>query len=684
MADDGQQQQQGGGMHDEMAVEGDEPDGLQEVVGDDGGWMDMDDDDDSDADSVDYEEEGVAIPTGAANSVAVPDGCLAADEIEAVFPVGTSDATKDLAVGIIGRTSTSPQQVTGLIERDADVNVIPRLRKKGSKCPGTAHPLLALSIDDKSGYTIRTIRAGHDDGGPSGQILLERPVALPQWSSDQLQEDIMTALLDGGADIDAAVDDDDSMPLYVAVASGNEKAFDVLMVQDGIDLAETSDGRVQWVMVLPCALRQPPDDYLRALLSMYQRLIQRDPTLAIVQDDNGTNLVHMAAMRAGEHHPQSFIDGYLNFIAEHGADIAAEDITGRTPLHWAAESGHPYLACYLCRKLPTADDINKRNILGTDTPLATAAGDLSHLTEQIQDPDTSEQTKDRYRGCKLTIRTLLRAGADISSIPTDTQEGRRERRLVLTEYAAVLNELPIAVMAAVNAAIAPHRSFAALLTPRLSVGPQEAPVFGWRIASYLFDMAAAKEAITEAMGMRHSVLARRVFAAAEHFVRSAVCKASSNREVVGGTADVGGQVVRVPLQCFVLEGADGRLAHAVHTAGRVGLREVVHRAVLDEVAKWGVPGVVKGFNAHLGDADCQFTWQQLGAALQQPTTPPPPPPPPATPAPASTQEPTPSTQQPTPPPPPAAASGCDDAVDDDSDSWEEVSEDDEMDDEVEE
>ncbi|CEL93943.1 unnamed protein product [Vitrella brassicaformis CCMP3155] len=284
--------------------------------------------------------------------------------------------------------------------------------------------------------------------------------------------------------------------------------------------------------------------------------------------------------------------------------MTAANGIGWTPLQTAALWSSPHVADYVCRKLP-ADQINRRDNSG-DTPLDTAAFELDRCTREVQDPNTPEATKERHRAeipnYKLIIRSLLRVGADISSIPIEEDRHqrqlvlpehaavrRRQRQLALTEYATVLNELGPPVMAAVNAALAPHRSLAALLTPRLAVGPQEAPIVGWRIASYLFDMDAAQEAISEAIGVRHSGMARRVCAAAEHFVRSAVYQASSNREVVGGTADVGGQLVRVPqLQCFVVGGVGGR---------KMELREVVQRAILDEAAKWGLAGEIdNGFS----------------------------------------------------------------------------------------
>ncbi|CEM15867.1 unnamed protein product [Vitrella brassicaformis CCMP3155] len=531
---------------------------------------------------------------------------LGAEDIEARFLRGTSEATKDLAVGVIGRTLTSPHDATALIrQHGADPKIAPRLREKGSReersnSDGFGYSLLSLAIDNKSDNTVGAISA---DG------VLTRSVALPQWP-DGLQEGILTALIDGGADPTAL------KPLQVAISFANEAAFDLLMARH--DLSGT-DLRGSWLMGLPRPLspiaahqRPPPTHFLKVLMSMYQRLIQRDPTLATAtepfRDDvrDGFNLVHRAAEVAKGLYPQWFMDSYLDLIVANGADTMAETPRlGETPLDLAAEEGSPEVADYLCRKLP-ADQIDRRE--ARDTPLGKAASCLDWRTRTVQDPSILECIKEIYDApiprYKMTIRALLRAGADINSIHTsyDTERDRYCRQLVLIEHATVLNELPGAVMSAVNAALSPHRSLAALLTPRLAVGPHEAPIFGWRIASYLFDMAAAREAISEAIGVRHSVLARRVRAAVEHFVRSAVLRAISNREVVGRKETVGGVVVRVPLQCFAI--ADG--------AGRLGLREVVHKARLDEAALHGVEGVAKGFNEHLGDDECQFAWRQLG------------------------------------------------------------------------
>ncbi|CEM05662.1 unnamed protein product [Vitrella brassicaformis CCMP3155] len=389
---------------------------------------------------------------------------------------------------------------------------------------------------------------------------------------------------DGGGDADDVVEKDNNGGGEADGQDDNNADSDLLCEEEDGEMTEEEDGEMAEeedsemteeedgeMAEEEGGLQAAADSESESrLTSRHQRLIARHPTLATQRRFNGINLVHRAAERAQGHFPPSFVDSYLDLVTANGADIMAESLGGRTPLYDAAYYGSPYVADYLCRKLP-ADQIDRRDCFGIgETPLAIAAWWLDHHTQlqELQHPDMSEATGEEYRAesdkYKRIIHSLLRAGADISSMRTASEEGRRQRQLVLAEYATVLNELPTAVMAAVNAALAPHRSLAALLTPRLAAGPQEAPIFGWRIASYLFDMDAAKEAITEeAIGVRHSDMARRVCAAAEHFVKSAVYQPSSNREVVGGTTDVGGQV----------------------------------RAILDEAAKWELVGQIdNGFS----------------------------------------------------------------------------------------
>jgi len=438
-----------------------------------------------------------------------------------------------------------------------------------------------------------------------------RPVALPRWQSPELQRAVIIALIDGGADIHGPAYDMSTRPIAVAVRAANVMAVDILLSHD----VRLRDDRFFMVMRLPfpnTGLRQTAQ-YEQELMKVYRRLIQHDRTLVTQTDGAGSNLAVYAALEEAGRYSQTFIEGYMTLLLDNGVDIAAPDTHnwGETPLYSAASFGSVHVADFLTRHLPSANDINRPSRNNT-TPLTAAAQccDLRNrrLGDQRLGPNERKRAHEEAERYKAIISMLLRAGADIGRMPANTNRQRRQRELVVIEYTDVLNDLSTSAMAALNAALAPHRSLAALLTPRLAAGPQEAAFFGWRIASYLFGTEAAKETITDTLTDSNTDVARRVVAAVEHFVKCAALRAISNREVVGAMADVEGQMVRVPLQCFAVRVEPGG-QHRV-----LGVREVVHRARLDEAAKWGLAegAVLKGFNTHLGNDDCQFAWGQLG------------------------------------------------------------------------
>jgi len=338
-------------------------------------------------------------------------------------------------------------------------------------------------------------------------------------------------------------------------------------------------------------------------------------------------------------------------MTQYGVDVTpAGDGLSDTPLHLSAQYGSPYVADYLCREVPDVEDINRPCGHHTATPLYLAAEELVSQSRQLRRRGTNkEECRVKIKNYTLIVHSLLRAGADISMIGAYPVLGLVRRQRVLKEYVKVLNKLRYDVMVAINGALRPHRALAVLLTHLLPVAPHhdgahphpapsgmsfgdnEAESIAWHIAAMCWDKREAYDALSAVKLRAHSVLGGRLHAAMRQFIVSAVTQAASNNEVVGGTRPVQQQqqqqdtegedeqgakrskVSVPPLQCFALaDGADSRPPHVVSKPRRLGLREVVHRARLDEVAMYQLEGVEKGFNTHLGDCDCLFEWQHLG------------------------------------------------------------------------
>ncbi|CEL94122.1 unnamed protein product [Vitrella brassicaformis CCMP3155] len=549
---------------------------------------------------------------------AVPPGCRTLDDVDIIPDEGVSPVSQRLLEGCIRRAFTHQDQLTQLIRQGADPGAIGGLRVRGATRPPLfRYSCLPFAIDCPSNYPFLYA------SGAYGSLM---SVALPQWSSRQLQGDIINALIDGGAAVNAGGGEDLGVdrPIRAAVAAGNLTALQTL-------LARQANVRGFLAMELPHIHGAAPSatrEYEAALILVYRRLAQHDSTLA-AERFGGMNLVYSAALRPSAF-SQQFIDAYLDLITSHGAEFAATDHSGGTPLHMAAACAFPCVADWLCRQL-TAEDINRgKPNQPNETPLAAAAFVLDRF---IRQDGEGQQRSRRIRECKTTIRTLLKGGAapSTSRMPNATEEQRRRRQLVLSEYATVLNQLSEVVISAINAALAPQRDHSTLLArllplaphhdgahphpspSNMAFGPHEAEGIGWKIGAFLHEPSAAGAAIDEYL-IFDTGLKRRVKAAVDHFVKSAATQTSGNREAVGETRyeQQGDKRVKVtvpPLQCFAIRAAGN--------GGQVvGVREVVHRARLDEAAQHGVVGVIKGFNEHLGDQDCQFEWGQLGRLLR--------------------------------------------------------------------
>mmetsp|Transcript_18054 Transcript_18054/g.51324 ORF Transcript_18054/g.51324 Transcript_18054/m.51324 type:complete len:392 (+) Transcript_18054:107-1282(+) len=379
-----------------------------------------------------------------------PDDCLRLSDIEIghgfyegirhqTTHLATTDATRQLTEGILFRTFTHQQQVTDLIRRDgANPNsapcLRPRLRVRGSGGSGRPYRLLALAIDNMSDNAI--IEAVDSNGR-------WWPLALPHWSSPELEAAILNALIDGGARINGRGAYES---VRMAVCAGNQSAANVFLAAG----QELQYGMPP-IMELPTPIfdrfgRRVSPGYEQRLLSIYRRIIQHDPTLATDDPRAGNNLVRRAASH--ERHSdgrfpysQRFIDSYLQLLVENGADMTVVSNTGlgdyrtggKTPLHVAAQKTSLCVIDYLGRHLPAADINRGPTVNPNETPLVVAACNLYGLIQASQDVTEPQDARDRairrMPPGEATIRILLRSGADIGRMSTATEQDRRYREL---------------------------------------------------------------------------------------------------------------------------------------------------------------------------------------------------------------------------------------------------------------
>ncbi|CEL93894.1 unnamed protein product [Vitrella brassicaformis CCMP3155] len=547
------------------------------------------------------------------------------------LPAGTSPASEQLCSGIQQRTVTVAdlgRLFDGPDGADANLHVSVPSRDKDGERTTTTVSILGLAIDDVTGCS-------------SLMVWGEVPeIDLPTWPSREMQAAVLEALIQKGALIEGlgvrgprgsknpvtGVWPDDTVlsPIKLAIRRANMEAFEVF-VKHGASL---QGQQLIFVPFRPCPT-PTSRQYEENLMATIGRLLAIDSTLAAEsiaydgtnEDIAGTTAVHHIAQDCWPEYSTSFIIAYLDLLVAHGASLNEENFTHGTPMTDAITmAGHCSLvvAEYLCRHLTLAQlDRKPHSHLATISGLL--ADDLQHgcIQKDVRDEETIIKTQ------KLIIRALLRAGACIDTMrPPDFDQDslQKERRVVLHEYASVLHLLARDVMDAVNKALKPHRDLAALLThllplaphhdgddpspSSLSLGPHEAALLAWRIAAFNFDGETAQTALNSIALRSHFALGKRIHKAMSHFVTCAATKTASNKEVVGGVMEVRGQTVSIPpLQCFaVSEGGSKR---------EIGLREVVHKARMDEASKYGITGITKGFNEHLA-GDCVFEWPQLG------------------------------------------------------------------------
>ncbi|CEM28085.1 unnamed protein product [Vitrella brassicaformis CCMP3155] len=548
------------------------------------------------------------------------------------FPADTNDVSERLVCRILRRNITG-RGVSRLIDKGADA--VLKVGLPGVKVPSN-RPWWAKKVNHGTSPELRLLQLAIDDPtggcpGLKGHMSSTKEAAvqlvLPLWPSRERQREVLEALIAGGAPID-------KKSITTAFQKANHTALDTFLshrhlADDQALFFIDEDHR-------PCPPKDVYEQYFDALLPCIRRLLEHDSSLATEELHNEYLPIHSVAKHAS--FTKNFTIGFCELLYEFGSPLNSKEDSdydgyGMRPIDQAKGADEPWLLEFLCKRLPASVLVRRGPEL-----MRCFSGDAECAQRHARKEATQaleKRYKRRAEAAKEKIRLLLRAGVALplpaAHIAT-TRKGdpalkaaNRERQVIKREYVGVLNRIRHDVMNTVNAALRPQRDFAALLTHLLPLaphndgppddpvpsilhfGPEEAAAIAWHIAALCFDIDTAHQTVSDIQLRSHSRLGHRIHTAMDHFVASAVFHASGNTAVVGGRHEEDGQVVHAPpLQCFAIRGEEGGQPRVL------GLREVVHKARLDEATEHCLRGVVKGFHEHLGDADCHFEWDGLG------------------------------------------------------------------------
>ncbi|CEM18269.1 unnamed protein product [Vitrella brassicaformis CCMP3155] len=364
---------------------------------------------------------------------------LARFDIYCEAPTATStDGSRELLCRTMCRTLTGGEVWRLCRERGADAQTAIRfsrqpvtvLNGEGKQLIQLLRParvsVLWLAVDDEF------------DSHPALWSAVTQHLKLPTWPSRRVQRDVLEALVKCGADVNEGAPY--LRPLNVAHMMANVTATEVLLESgaavrdegDGAPLVKTSDGarRISSALAISFVPRNaapshPTPAYETALLEVYRRLFEYEPTLASGRF-SGFTAMHRAS-QAPPGLSAAFMRGYLDLLAANGASLDARTDDGNSPLRMAAYFGGPPVVEWLCQRLGP-DEINSEDN-SAEALVRTALGAAAHrLAEQLSEEGTPPEKIDRQR---QIIRTLLRYGADIGLLPNDNSSWQYARNLVL-------------------------------------------------------------------------------------------------------------------------------------------------------------------------------------------------------------------------------------------------------------
>ncbi|KAH6981804.1 hypothetical protein BKA56DRAFT_549653 [Ilyonectria sp. MPI-CAGE-AT-0026] len=220
---------------------------------------------------------------------------------------------------------------------------------------------IGINIDSKDSYgrtpLIWAAKGGHEavvrlllDRGADIEAADEDEGQTPLlWAAEEGYEAVVRLLLDRGADIEAAAEGEGQTPLLWAAEEGHEAVMQLLLDRDADIEAADKRGRTPLIW----AAKGGHEAVVRLLLD-------RGADIEAADKMGRTPLLWATANGR---------EAVMRLLLDRGADIEAADERGRTPLSWTAKGGHEAVVRLL---LDRDADIEAADERGW-TPLSSAA-----------------------------------------------------------------------------------------------------------------------------------------------------------------------------------------------------------------------------------------------------------------------------------------------------------------------
>ncbi|CEM16727.1 unnamed protein product [Vitrella brassicaformis CCMP3155] len=464
----------------------------------------------------------------------------------------------------------------------------------GTISEGAARSLIEQGANIKGG-----IQEWH-----GGDISLVQLVVAYHYGSSA--GNLLRALLDAGAPIDGSTDDAKHRSLLIAISRRRWALLEILLKPQ----YKAAVNGMQLLSELGVEGKEEKGLSPAAHLHIVKKIAELDPSVLTEVDGNGKQPIHRYCQRplTSAKYQQQLIDYFVEVC---GRDIVnATDSDGRGPL-WDA-----YFSTHLSRTktiqrlyhFGAAGHINTPNRSGR-TLLWDLAREMTHDDEyEPSDVRVEPDLLDLLtHGASLTAAgvTPQRAIREAKDEEYEREHGRRGERMrdydgwysdseddywdeadwplrrIVKAYGTLLNrKIPRRAIRAINTALQPSRSITASLARPIRISETTHVALPPEIQTTIASLLTPSPSLSigeNPVGTRINHAMQRYVTAASRTIFQ-----QGNVHVLRGVAGAPGQPPQPPLRPFVT-GADRRM----------GICEVIFRAVRSEAQRWGIKLTLK-------------------------------------------------------------------------------------------